>query len=122
MRSSTGSTSPLVRRERSGVRDGDPLGAGFWPYVTPSGPAAAAPVDAAGRRDPTELDPTHYLFERYSADRRSRPRRLYYLVRTALPRRAQLAMRRAYARAQRPEPSRRSPVTPPVARAHSAPP
>lgn len=46
----------------------------------------------------TELDDTHYLHERYQvAHRRGLPMRAYYALKPLLPRRLQLALRRAYA-------------------------
>jgi peptidoglycan/xylan/chitin deacetylase (PgdA/CDA1 family) len=112
MHSPTTATLPLAHGHHARVRDDDPLKAGYWPYITPCGPAAAArPPDAGSRRDPPEPDPTHYLFERYSqAGGRHLARRVYYLVRPAVPRRAQLAMRRAFVRRQRAAPFPRWPV------------
>jgi hypothetical protein len=103
MDSSTSATSLLAHGQRSRVRDGDPVGAGFWPYLTPSGPAARARLGEDGSPpDAAALDPTRYLYERYSeAGRRHHARRLYYLARPALPRRAQLALRRAFVHRQR---------------------
>jgi peptidoglycan/xylan/chitin deacetylase (PgdA/CDA1 family) len=99
MPSLSGALSPPPHRHDPGVPDGDPLAAGFWPYITPSGPIARG---GPRRCAPAPFDPTHYLYERYSdAGRRSLGRRFYYRVRPAIPRQAQLVMRRAYAHRQR---------------------
>ena len=81
--------------------DGDPLRAGFWPYMTPSRGAALRPEHTTGGIGPPGFDPTHYLYERYATGEGGGLRRIYYLVRPALPRRAQLAMRRLYSQRQR---------------------
>lgn len=50
---------------------------------------------------PRPTDPGHYLFERYREGSHARwPLRTYYLLRPLVPRRLQLAARRAYARRQ----------------------
>ena len=81
--------------------DGDPLGAGFWPYMTPSRGAALRPEHTTRGIGPSGFDPTHYLYERYATGEGGGLRRIYYLVRPALPRRAQLAIRRLYSQRQR---------------------
>jgi peptidoglycan/xylan/chitin deacetylase (PgdA/CDA1 family) len=49
----------------------------------------------------THVDPSHYHYERYlPAERPRRALHAYYLAKRALPRRVQLALRRAYARRQ----------------------
>jgi hypothetical protein len=53
---------------------------------------------STARPDPAEIDPRTYLFERYHDMRgRSAALRGYYTVKPMLPRRLQLALRRAYA-------------------------
>jgi peptidoglycan/xylan/chitin deacetylase (PgdA/CDA1 family) len=62
-----------------------------------------SPDDAPGPspRSTAAEDPTHYLYERYlPTKRRSRLLAAYYLAKRVLPRRLQLALRRAYARRQ----------------------
>ena len=112
---STGATPLLAHGHTTRVRDGDPLAAGFWPYITPSGrpTAGARPEDPANPPSAMRPDPTHYLYERYSqAGGRRLARRVYYLVRPALPRRAQLALRRAFVPRQRAAEFPRWPVEP----------
>jgi peptidoglycan/xylan/chitin deacetylase (PgdA/CDA1 family) len=59
------------------------------------------PYALDGRPDPAAIDPAHYLEERYeSAPIRGVARRGYYTLKPLLPRRLQLALRRAYARRQ----------------------
>jgi hypothetical protein len=53
------------------------------------------------RPDPAEIDPRTYLFERYNdMSGRSAALRGYYTIKPMLPRRIQLALRRAYAHRQ----------------------
>ncbi len=81
----------------------DDLGPLLWPYQTL---AERPPPDVASR----PFDPRHYLYERYAARRRqSAALRLFYAVRPLIPRRVQLAVRRASVPLQR---SRRFPAWP----------
>lgn len=64
-------------------------------------------------RGTADLDPRAYLLERYrGTDERSRLRSAYYSVRPLLPRRLQLAVRRAYAPVQARRPFPRWPIEP----------
>ena len=48
--------------------DGDPLRAGFWPYLTPAAALRLRSARERGRRRHRTpgFDPTHYLYERYA--------------------------------------------------------
>jgi len=59
-------------------------------------------VSGRSRRSLAAVDPNYYLYERYlPANRRSRLLAAYYVLKRVLPRRLQLALRRAYARRQK---------------------
>ena len=78
-----------------------------WPFETgdewPAQDAAVAP---------DQVDPSHYLLERYIERPRPAALSLYYRVKPAIPRPVQLAVRRAYARVQARRPFPRWPVEP----------
>ena len=91
---------------------GDPLAAGYWPYITPSGPAAIAAEAAHRQSDPGETDPTDYLYERYLDAGWRGPLTAYYALRPLLPRSVQLALRRAYTTRQAAREFPRWPIEP----------
>lgn len=68
----------------------------LWPYQSSRGPASHDPADLE------PFDPREYLYERYASRAGGhRLLRAYYALRPLIPRRVQLAARRAYAPVQR---------------------
>lgn len=86
-----------------------------WPFETGLESPAHGVV-----RAPAQVDPSHYLLERYVERPRPTGLSLYYRAKPAIPRRVQLAVRRAYAPVQARRSFPRWPIEPVLVEAQRA--